>query len=159
MSIPKNLFKYKAFNPDSMELILADYLYFANPTQFNDPLDCKASVVDDINDEDELKDILTILHNRSVEKKLKGAANQLRYKGPKTIEKISLLSQSETSRYINELYDHFDIFNEGDATINQMLTSAIGRIVLGGYNKGVLSLAEKGDCPLMWSHYADNRLC
>ena len=156
MNPPNKLFKYKAFNADSMELILADYLYFANPAQFNDPLDCKTSIVDDINSEDELKEILAMLYNRSIEKKLQEAAKQLRYNGPKTLEKISTLSQSETDMFIMNLYGNFEVFGEGGVTINQVLTNAIGKMVLAGYNKGVLSLAERNDCPLMWSHYADN---
>lgn len=156
MNPPNKLFKYKAFNADSMELILADYLYFANPVQFNDPLDCKTSIVDDINNEMELKETLAKLYSRSIEKKLQAAAKRLRYNGPKTLDKITALSQSETNMFIMDLYGNFDVFGEGGVTINEVLTNAIGKMVLAGYNKGVLSLAERNDCPLMWSHYADN---
>lgn len=51
MQTPKKLFKYKKFNDDCMELIIDDYLYFANPAQFNDPLDCKVTILDDVGNE------------------------------------------------------------------------------------------------------------
>lgn len=98
MQTPKKLFKYKKFNDDCMELIIDDYLYFANPAQFNDPLDCKVSILDDVNDEWFLRDTLSTLLQRNSEKKLKASAKNLRYKGPITAEKISILSQSEAEK-------------------------------------------------------------
>ncbi|HBT4302783.1 TPA: DUF2971 domain-containing protein [Klebsiella pneumoniae] len=158
MQTPKKLFKYKKFNDDCMELIIDDYLYFANPAQFNDPLDCKVTISDDVNDEAFLRDTLSTLLQRNSEKKLKASAKNLRYKGPKTAEKISLLSQSEAEKIISNIYAEFS-FGQYDLhiqTINQALTSAIGNVILSGYNRGVLSLSKKDTCPLMWAHYADN---
>lgn len=74
MQTPKKLFKYKSFNDDCMELIIDDYLYFANPIQFNDPLDCKVTIFDDVNDEEQLRNILSTLLQQNSEKKLKVAA-------------------------------------------------------------------------------------
>ncbi|MHC6758253.1 DUF2971 domain-containing protein [Yersinia ruckeri] len=156
MSVPNMLFKYKPFNADSMELILEDYLYFANPNQFNDPLDCKVSIFDDINNENELKFILSSLYQKNTEKRLNDAAKKLHYKGQKTIDKISYLSLSEAERMVSEIYINFDFYHEGSSSITEALANSIGNIILSGYNKGVLSLAEDSDCPLMWSHYADN---
>jgi len=156
MTTPSILYKYKAFSPESMELILADYLYFADPAQFNDPLDCKVSVVDDIGDEVELKSILYGLYRQKAEKQLIEAASKLHYQGPKTIEKITFLSDTQAGQQVMGLYHDFNCFNEGESSITQALTYAIGSVVLSGYNRGILSLAENSDCPLMWSHYADN---
>ena len=55
---PTRLYKYKSFSVDSLDLLVSDKLYFANPNSFNDPLDCNPSVRDDINDVDVLKKIL-----------------------------------------------------------------------------------------------------
>lgn len=156
MSVPNKLFKYKSFNSDCMELILADYLYFANPNQFNDPLDCKVSILDDINNETELKIILSELYQKNAEERLSGAAKNLHYNGPKTRDKISCLSQSEAQKMISEAYENYDFYNEGSYSITEMLADSIGSIILSGYSKGILSLAEDSNCPLMWSHYADN---
>lgn len=158
MQTPKKLFKYKKFNDDSMELIIDDYLYFANPTQFNDPLDCKVTISDDVNNEEQLRDILSTLLQRNSEKKLKTAAKNLRYKGPKTTDKISLLSLSEAKKIISDIYFEFSFgqYDYNIHTIEQALVSAIGNIILSGYNRGVLSLSKKDKCPLMWAHYADN---
>ncbi|MEI3658800.1 DUF2971 domain-containing protein [Klebsiella pneumoniae] len=158
MQTPKKLFKYKKFNDDCMELIIDDYLYFANPAQFNDPLDCKVSILDDVNDEGFLRDTLSTLLQRNSEKKLKASAKNLRYKGPVTAEKISILSQSEAEKIISDIYSEFSFvqYDFNIQTINQVLTSAIGNIILSGYSRGVLSLSKKDTCPLMWAHYADN---
>ncbi|EIV9915209.1 DUF2971 domain-containing protein [Klebsiella pneumoniae] len=158
MQTPKKLFKYKKFNDDCMELIIDDYLYFANPAQFNDPLDCKVSILDDVNDEGFLRDTLSTLLQRNSGKKLKASAKNLRYKGPVTAEKISILSQSEAEKIISDIYSEFSFaqYDFNIQTINQVLTSAIGNIILSGYSRGVLSLSKKDTCPLMWAHYAYN---
>ncbi|WP_432700689.1 DUF2971 domain-containing protein [Kluyvera cryocrescens] len=156
MQTPDKLFKYKKFDADCMDLILSDQLYFANPNQFNDPLDCKVSIVDDINDEITLKSILTGLYQRSAEEKLNHAANNLHYHGPKTKNKISSLSETEAARRISEIYEQFMFYEDDNFSITEALANLIGRLILSGYNRGVLSLAENCDCPLMWSHYADN---
>lgn len=154
-AIPGQLYKYKAFNSDSLELIIADKLFFSHPSKFNDPLDCQTQVVDDINDENVLRDILFKLHQKNARNKFLSAAKKLRYKGLKTLEKIELLSSDEGNSAITEIYNRANFEGE-DIDITKELTSAIGEIILSGYNNGVLSLAEKNDCPLMWAHYADN---
>ncbi|MBF7958781.1 hypothetical protein [Rahnella victoriana] len=53
-----SLYKYKSFSVDSLDLLVSDRLYFADPTTFNDPLDCNPSVVNDIDNADELNAIL-----------------------------------------------------------------------------------------------------
>ena len=156
MLVPDKLFKYKSFNSDCMELIIADYLYFANPNQFNDPLDCKVSIFDDIQDEEQLKNILSILYQRIAEEKLNNAANNLHYNGPKTRDKISSLSKSESDRMIADLYQQFDFYDDEPFSVTGTLANLIGKIILSGYSNGVLSLAQDCNCPLMWSHYADN---
>lgn len=139
-----------------MELILADYLYFANPNQFNDPLDCKVSILDDLQNEEQLKIILYSLYQKSAENKLNNAARNLHYNGSKTRDKILLLSKNEADSKIAEIYERFEFCDEGANSITETLAYLIGKVILSGYNKGVLSLAENHDCPLMWSHYADN---
>lgn len=145
MQTPKKLFKYKSFNDDCMELIIDDYLYFANPIQFNDPLDCKVTIFDDVNDEEQLRNILSTLLQQNSEKKLKVAAKNLRYNGPKTTDKISLLSMSETDKIISGIYSEFSfgLYDYNAQTIKQVLANTIGNIILSGYNRGVLSLSKK----------------
>ncbi|HCR0223112.1 TPA: DUF2971 domain-containing protein [Klebsiella aerogenes] len=154
-AIPDHLYKYKSFNSDSLELIIADKLFFSHPSKFNDPLDCQTQVIDDIEDEEELKEILFKLHQNNAREKLLSAAKKLRYKGPKTLEKIEFLSTKEGIDAIADIY--LGVNFHGDSfDIRKALTFAIGEVIRSGYNNGVLSLAEKNDCPLMWSHYADN---
>lgn len=57
-NMPTHLYKYKSFSVDSLDLLVSDKLYFANPNSFNDPLDCNPSVRDNMHDVDALKKIL-----------------------------------------------------------------------------------------------------
>ncbi|HBW8271276.1 TPA: hypothetical protein MFL74_003481 [Klebsiella pneumoniae] len=145
MQTPNKLFKYKSFNDDCMELIIDDYLYFANPIQFNDPLDCKVTIFDDVNDEEQLRSILSTLLQQNSEKKLKVAAKNLRYKGPKTTDKISLLSMSETDKIISGIYSEFSfgLYDYNSPTIEQVLANTIGDIILSGYNRGCFLCQKK----------------
>jgi hypothetical protein len=60
-AIPSVLYKYKAFSINSLDSLINDTVYLADPVSFNDPLDCQPSVVDDLNDIDVLRDIATEL--------------------------------------------------------------------------------------------------
>ncbi|WP_179875642.1 hypothetical protein [Sinorhizobium sp. BJ1] len=41
---PKLLFKYRAFSPRLLDMLVADELYYSDPGDFNDPLDCRPSL-------------------------------------------------------------------------------------------------------------------
>lgn len=55
-SIPTSLYKYKSFSVDCFDLLVGDTLYFADPTTFNDPLDCNPSVLNNIEDIDKIRE-------------------------------------------------------------------------------------------------------
>lgn len=40
---PKLLYKYRAFSPRLLDMLVADELYYSDPSDFNDPLDCLQS--------------------------------------------------------------------------------------------------------------------
>ncbi|NWM15319.1 DUF2971 domain-containing protein, partial [Escherichia coli] len=46
-SIPRRLFKYRAFNNLTLDMIIADNIYYADPSTFNDPLDTRPSLNND----------------------------------------------------------------------------------------------------------------
>lgn len=60
-AVPSVLYKYKAFSINSLDSLINDTVYLADPVSFNDPFDCQPSVVDDLNDIDVLRDISTEL--------------------------------------------------------------------------------------------------
>lgn len=151
-NIPLYLYKYKAFNVDSLDLLVSDSLFFADPTTFNDPLDCNPSVLNDIDDVDLLNDILHKLVKDNHQKELEKAATKIKYRGPRTLEKIEMLGESEARKLISAISENVDFFGD---PISESTCYHIKRYLLKNYAIGVLSLAKNFNCPLMWSHYAD----
>lgn len=151
--IPERLYKYKSFSVDSLDLLVSDSLYFADPKSFNDPLDCNPSIKNDITDNDSLKKILRRLIIDNQKKELEAAAAKIKYNGPKTLEKINIMGEAEAARVIGYL-DDFVVLLDG-LFFEQDILNFIRTNLLSNYTSGVLSLAKNYDCPLMWSHYAD----
>lgn len=81
LKIPSRLYKYKSFSVDSLDLLVSDRLYFADPTTFNDPLDCNPSVLNDIDDAYELNAILHKLVKDNHQKELEKAAKKIDTEG------------------------------------------------------------------------------
>ena len=90
---PERVYKYRAFTHFSLEMLVEDRLYFADPSTFNDPLDTKPRLDPDI-DATALERVLELLVVQRVEAELKAAAKTIRYKGPKTIDHIARQSQA-----------------------------------------------------------------
>ena len=57
---PSRLYKYRDLSARTLDMVVGDKLHFADPSTFNDPLDSRPSVEDDV-DTDELKRIFGIL--------------------------------------------------------------------------------------------------
>lgn len=151
-NIPSRLYKYKSFSVDSLDLLVSDKLYYADPTTFNDPLDCNPSVQDDIHCTDRLNEIIHKLVKDNHQRELEKAARQIKYRGPRTLEKIEMLGEMEAIRLINNIAEDVDYFGDDFA---ESAGYHIKKYLLKNYELGVLSLAKKYNCPLMWSHYAD----
>ncbi|MGM8754373.1 DUF2971 domain-containing protein [Enterobacter chuandaensis] len=154
-NIPIHLYKYKSFSVDSLDLLVSDQLYFANPNSFNDPLDCNPSIKDNIHDVDVLKDILKRLIIDNTKKELTEAASKIKYTGPRTLEKIELIGEHEAAQVLSGIDDFLLIFDEDIVFVLNDMLELIKKNLMTNYTSGVLSLAQNYDCPLMWSHYAD----
>jgi len=63
--VPAILYKYRAFSINSLDSLINDTVYLADPVSFNDPFDCQPSVVDDLDEILILRDIATELKIRS----------------------------------------------------------------------------------------------
>lgn len=48
VKIPERLYKYREFNSRTLDMLVVDQLYFADPSTFNDPLDTKPSLKPDL---------------------------------------------------------------------------------------------------------------
>ncbi|WP_202639119.1 hypothetical protein [Bradyrhizobium sp. CCBAU 051011] len=83
-SIPRRLFKHRAFNNLTLDTIIANNLFYADPSTFNDPFDARPSLNTNLPATD-LERALRQLVDRRAE--MKAAAKTIRYKGPKTLDR------------------------------------------------------------------------
>lgn len=133
---PKRLYKYRAFNVNTLRLLSEAEVYYADPTSFNDPLDSRPTIQIDA-DRIALENLLYQMLARSVSKEY---------------------AQKEIGnhRYMSSEYGDYKTDPDTAAYYMRLLASNVKGLLykeLG--TRGVLSLAERWDCPLMWSHYAD----
>lgn len=158
---PKLVYKYRAFSHHTLDMLVEDRLYFADPSTFNDPLDTKPKLDPDI-DNVALERVLEVLIAQRVEAELKAAAKTIRYKGPKTLAHIGRQSESAFRRRLEDLRYH-DMDSEITVAdpIQLLLAAEVEAELLQRYSKGIVALGERADCPLMWSHYGDqhNGIC
>jgi hypothetical protein len=160
-SIPAKLFKYRAFSDRTLGCLVADQLFFADPSTFNDPLDTKPAVETNL-DVEKLSQILGRLVENRISAEMTAAANIIKYRGPKTLDHIAAHSRKMAQKTIAEIR-YF-------ATDPELDVQAAGRVenpaqylfgqyiedeLLRRYDKGVVSFAGRSECPLMWSHYGD----
>lgn len=153
--IPKRLYKYRGFSNLTLDMLVADNLFFADPSTFNDPLDTNPSLETDLGAA-ELEHILGQLVQQRVSAEMTAAARTIKYRGPKTIEHIERHSRRHADQLIAEIrYNATDPEYEVDDPAQFLLGQYVERELLRRYDKGIVSLAERADCPLMWSHYGD----
>src|SRR5271166_4792712 len=121
-SLPQKLYKYRAFNVPSLRLLSEAEIYYSNPKQFNDPMDCDPSIEVDVDP-------------NSLEK--------LRYK---------LLISTQTKdkakdviymiRYYSDQYEAYSVDKNAEDCLKRLLAQEIKQLIqkeLG--TKGVFSLS------------------
>jgi len=153
----KRLYKYRAFSALTIDCLLSDMVFFADPSTFNDPLDTKPVVTADVLLAD-LKQIVRTLIERRLSAEMTAAAKTIRYRGPRTIQHIGQLGHKEVERMLAELaYKATDPEQGDDLDGNHqwLLEQQLQLELMKQYDRGILSLAERNSCPLMWSHYGD----
>lgn len=152
---PRYLFKYRAFSDLTMSMLVEDKLFFADPATFNDPLDTKPTLHADI-DNDQLEQILVQMITERTSAEMSAAAKSIGYQGPRTIEHIAQKSVKSAEQMLSEIsYSATEFDFESSVAKRHLLSVHIQMELMRRYNKGVFSLAEKANCPLMWSHYGD----
>lgn len=160
---PKTLYKYKSFNAATIDLLVSDKVYFANPSSFNDPLDTKPCVEPDLSIE-QLENTLRQLVRLRVKAEMAAAAKTIKYRGPKTLEQIERLSTRHAETIIAKTTynaSNPEYLTDTPTAHKALLAFQLQSELLRRYDKGILSLATRYSCPLMWSHYGDehNGLC
>ena len=151
------LYKYRAFSPLSVQSLVADEVYFADPSSFNDPLDTRPCVEADL-EVSELQDVLRTLVERRESATLLTAAKSIGYRGPNTTTRIEERSKRRAKAVLDDLkYHSTNPERSGTETDAHrfLLTSEIESELLKRYSKGIYCLGTRTSCPLMWSHYGD----
>lgn len=155
--MPRVLYKYRDFSARTTALLCRDEVYYAKPSTFNDPLDSKPCVRADCDVETLEKTVYELVRQR-VEAEMRSGAQAVKYRGPKTVAHIEKHSESAAKRTIDTLRyyatDPEYVVPPPQPHI-ELLEREIERELLLQYDKGILSLARRYDCPLMWSHYGD----
>lgn len=154
-SKPPRIYKYRAFSALSLEMLVEDKLFLADPSTFNDPLDAKPSFETDL-PAAELEEVLRKLVERRIKDEMGAAARTIRYRGPRTIEHIEKHAGRAADNMLAEI--HYSATNP-DYEIADPLQYLLGEYVhdevIRRYDRGIVSFAKRSDCPLMWSHYGD----
>lgn len=153
--IPRRLYKYRAFNSLTLDMLVAGNIFFADPATFNDPLDTKPCLSTDLDTVD-LEGILRQMIEQRIHAEMTAAATAIKYRGPKTLNHIENLSQNLTESRIAEIrYYATDPSIETVDPLKVSLGHHIEEELLRRYGSGIVSLAARETCPLMWSHYGD----
>ena len=133
---PRVLYKYRPFNARTLRLLSDGEAYYADPATFNDPLDCQPVITVDT-------DV--------------GALEKLCYRMlVLALDKDKALKRIDEYRHLSEEYGNYQSDVAATDAYVESLRACVERLL---YSKmktaGVLSLAGRWNCPLMWSHYAD----
>ncbi|MEB7895125.1 DUF2971 domain-containing protein [Serratia marcescens] len=153
---PSSLFKYLIFNENTLNLMCKLQAYYSDPANFNDPLDCKPKLENDLA-LDELKTLFTNITLRKLEKQFSQSLKKLRFSAEKNESRAFSLANSEVNRIVSNMeYNSTDPdINNQELYLQQTYTSAIEKEIVNTFKTGVLCLSSKFDSPLMWSHYAN----
>ena len=153
--LPTRLYKYRALTARTLDMVVGDQLHFADPRTFNDPLDTRPSLEADV-DESELGRILRTLIERSTAARMRAGAREMKLKDSRTRDWIQRHSRRQAEQRIAEIeYGATHPDYDFETALRSQLRYSIELELLRGYEKGIVSFAEREDCPLMWSHYGD----
>ena len=153
--IPERLYKYRCFSARTLDMVVSDQLFYANPASFNDPLDTRPSLATDLADS-ELQEIVRSLVEQRTAAAMKAAARMMRDRSAKALHHIEQASRRRSGRLIAEIeYLATEPGCDREDRGRSLLRYHIEVELLRRYGKGVVPLSERADCPLMWSHYGD----
>lgn len=154
---PKILYRYRPCDARTIHSLVIDELYFAQPSTFNDPLDCSPSVMVDSNVET-LRTVLSAFVSQRVSTATKAALERAKLKGPKSDAHAEAIGNREARIALAEIdYNATNPdYEDGRASAELwLLGQEIEGELLGRNDKGVCSFSAIRNSPLLWSHYAD----
>ena len=148
-NIPRRLYKYRAFTSLTLDLLVSDNVYYADPSTFNDPLDTRPSLKLDLAVA-ELENLLSSFIERRTKAEMSAAAKTIKYRGPKTMDHIKRHSRRQAEQLIAEIsYNATDPEYDSDDLQPILLGRNIEVELLRQYDKGIVSLAGRATCPLL----------
>ncbi|MET0001514.1 MAG: DUF2971 domain-containing protein [Candidatus Thiodiazotropha lotti] len=154
---PKTYYKYRAFNTSTLDSLVHDSVYFANPSSFNDPLDCVPSV-DGNSTNEELRELLSFLIKRRSESDIINNLKKARIKGEHASVHAEQTARLQTNQMLQSIAYHATNPDYGDDYIESeswLLVQEIQRELERHYVRGVCSFSTTFSSPLLWSHYGD----
>jgi hypothetical protein len=131
----EKLYKYRTFDVNTLSMLSYSEVYYADPTKFNDPLDCKPNLIIDVSFQD---------------------LEQLCFKMFEAeFDTNTAHAQIKSCRYYADEPENFT-FVDLEKYHAQLLSNEIIKLLhLRMKGRGVLSMAGDWKSSLMWSHYAD----
>ncbi|MCO6388539.1 DUF2971 domain-containing protein [Aliihoeflea sp. 40Bstr573] len=152
---PTRLYKYRAFSNRLLDMLVDDELYYANPSDFNDPLDSRPTLAADL-DVHQLEQVLSRLVEQRTKEEMTAAAKAIKYRGPRTIDHIARHSRTKADQLVREVeYAAGNPIYEVMDPHKFLLGRYLEEELLRRYDRGIVSFGSRATCPLMWSHYAD----
>lgn len=154
---PKVIYKYRAFNFLTLDSLCNDTLYFASPDDFNDPMDCKPTLVCD-SSITELRKLLAEMIRARESYLLARSINAVRMTRKRARSYIEKHAESQVSKKLSFIAYHATNpdYTEGpEAAELQILTDEVEVELLRTYERGVCCFSSTYDSPLLWSHYGD----
>ncbi len=148
--VPKRLYRYQSFDERTLGSLVHDMLHFADPSKFNDPLDARPSLEVDV-EEGELRKILKTLVEQRVRDEVSGALKKAKVLGPRAAEHIERQSRRQADEDLAKVEYYAIDPDAGD--LKSLLGHRVENELLRRYPGGIVCLAERANCPVMWSHY------
>ena len=138
-NLPNRLYKYRDWNARTLDMVVSDKLHFADPATFNDPLDTRPSLKDDV-DNGELRRILRILIEERSEAKMRSGPDPMKLEDLKTEEYIKRHSRTEADQRISEIeYGAMNADCDSGIALRSQLNYCIELELIQRYERGIVS--------------------
>lgn len=155
--VPNIFYRFRSFSEATLDLLCHDSLHFANPSTFNDPLDCKPSLDPDSTVE-ELRELLATLVKQRVQTEMIESLKRARIGGDRAQIHAHKGADNEASRILSDVAYHATNPEYDDSPENveiKLLRNKIHDELARYYERGVCSFSSTYSNPLLWSHYGD----
>lgn len=157
---PRKVYRYQVINARTIDSLCHDMLYFADPTSFNDPFDCKPTVDSD-SDSNTLREILSELIKRRAVAKYLASLKNVRIHGKRAEADAIQFGKEEVRMELSRIAyyatdpEYKEHMISQKEAVNRLLTSAIESEILKQYDRGICCFSVSVRNQLLWSHYAD----